>query len=190
MKRCRIDSSQTQIQLFHDLSRTETLKKDTLTKQITECTNLSYQDFFLFKENEPSGSLRLCSTEHPLSTLCDSTFQVYFSKAVEKLQQLIQENKHKNNTDSPLKAVYVGAIDASKVFLQENNALLLVNLSKLLEEAVYQSIIYRLGRLPTITLHPPIPFLSTFSVQPSCKLLKQTYMMFELVRHLNFLFLS
>jgi hypothetical protein len=137
VKRCRIDSSQTQIQLFHDLSRTETLKKDTLTKQITECTNLSYQDFFLFKENEPSGSLRLCSTEHPLSTLCDSTFQVYFSKAVEKLQRLIQENKHKNNTDSPLKAVYVGAIDASKVFLQENNALLLVNLSKLLEGIIF-----------------------------------------------------
>eukprot|EP00915_Cephaloidophora_sp_WS-2016_P007932 GHVH01010964.1.p1 GENE.GHVH01010964.1~~GHVH01010964.1.p1 ORF type:complete len:626 (-),score=81.69 GHVH01010964.1:86-1963(-) len=51
---------------------------------------------------------------------------------------------------------FIGSLDSDRCFVQENDRLLVVRLKDLLTSALDMSILSRLGRLPSVTLEPPV----------------------------------
>lgn len=142
---------------------------------------VSFRDFLI--SPEPSSQppcLRLDPTMHPLSTTSEHSAPVQCSEnaAVDRLKLLVVQKSSAEATAAWSRSFFVGALDTSLVFLQCDSDLLLVDLPRFVErthhrielllfsltptivmgcaDAVYQSILHRLGRLPCLEFDPPL----------------------------------
>ncbi|VEV56351.1 DNA mismatch repair protein MLH, putative [Plasmodium vinckei vinckei] len=143
-------------------------KQITLTNYFIKKNDKDKKEITLYEDNEyevfqleaPKAALYNVSQDKHISNLCyDRKYPCECDEitSIKKLRKICEEKEKKELTDCLKNSIYVGPVDNIHSLIQYKEKLLMIKMPLIVKEIIYQSILNRIGKIPSFKFDPPIP---------------------------------
>ncbi|EKX73792.1 DNA mismatch repair protein MLH1, putative [Theileria equi strain WA] len=161
----RNDYRQTDISYFAAPVPLESNKVPVYIEDTPEVVTIENEDFVCDEEasceKEESTELDAIPPVFSFTEMRDGATlgEMWIVNSIKEILRDIDEQRDVGFTNSILNSVLVGVADDRHILIQHDAELAMINIVKIAREAAFQSILWRIGNLPTLELDPPLPLV-------------------------------